>query len=205
MSKKTCIIITAVVAVITAAIAVFCMMSGGSYDSQLEEQAAVIRELENDIAAKTAVLTAGSSAVVTETSGIDLKRVAHDDEVALEFIKKVTTWNNWADYTAMRAEIMEQYQVNASSNFAKAFLPDYPTNTDPAGNEYNEIDNQKLSCSYKAMKSMVCGINGAQYDYFTIVTCAGAKDGVASNFNFIVTYTVDGVGNIFNLDAYTLT
>lgn len=206
MSKnKGFIVGTAVFGVLSLAIFVFCLASGGSYAGQLESQATQITTLENEIAAKTAAISAGNSAVVQSVSGIDLERVAHDDGVAEAFIRKVTTWDSWESYTAMRSEIMETYDIGASSNFAQVFLPDYPSKTDPAGNAYNDIDLQKLSCAYESMKSMPCAIRAAQYDYFTIVTCSGAKDGQASHFNFIMTYTVDGAGNLINLDAYTLT
>ena len=55
------------------------------------------------------------------------------------------------------------------------------------------------------MKSIVSGISGGQYSYFVIVTCAGGRDGATSTFDVVFCCDVDGIGNISNLEAYTLT
>lgn len=180
-------------------------VSAGSRASILEEQAVEIANLKNQVETQRASVQAGSSSVVQQTTGIDLERKAHDDEIIKAFAERVTTWSSHAEYTEMRAEIMSKYDLSEASRFATVFLPDYGSIKDGEGVEHNLIDYSSISCSYRGMKSIVSGISGGQYSYFVIITCSGGRDGSTSTFNVVFCCDVDGTGNISNLEAYTLT
>lgn len=181
------------------------VVSGSGRSSTLKDQRTEITNLSNQVESQRASVQAGSSSVVQQTTGIDLERKDKDDAVIREFAKLVTTWSTHDEYTAMRAEVMEKYALSESSRFATVFLPSYGSITDGAGVEHNLIDYNKISCSYRGMKSIVSGISGGQYSYFVIVTCAGGRDGATSTFDVVFCCSVDGIGNISNLEAYTLT
>lgn len=180
-------------------------VSGSGRSSTLAAQKAEIVELSNKVEAQRASVQAGVGSVVQQTTGIDLARKDKDDVIIKEFAELVTTWSTHEEYTSMRTEVMQKYALSDGSRFASVFLPDYGSITDGEGVEHNLIDYNHISCAYRGMKSIVSGISGAQYSYFVIVTCDGGRDGATSTFNVVFCCDVDGVGNISNLEAYTLT
>lgn len=178
---------------------------GGSHNGKLNKQAGEIANLQNQIETQKAQVSAGAGSVVQSTSGIDLARKSTDDAIIKEFAQLVTTWNSYDTYMEMRKEVMEKYALSESDRFSTVFLPDYGSITDGDGVAHNLIDYAKISCEYRGMRSIVSGINSAMYSYFVIVTCAGGRDGNTGPFNVVFCCTVDGAGNISNLEAYTLT
>lgn len=200
-----CVIaMTASVAILVIMI-IFGAVSGSRHNSTLESQASEIASLQNQVEVQKAAVQAGSSSVVQQVTGIDLERKSKDDEVIKNFAQRVCTWSTYEEYMAMRGDVLSKYSLSESSRFATVFLPSYGSIKDKDGTEHNLIDYNKISCSYRGMKSIVSGISGAQYSYFVIVTCAGSKDGSSSTFNVVFCCDVDGLGNISNLEAYTLT
>lgn len=199
------IVAMAVSASILVAVLAFSAVSSARHNATLEQQAEEIVSLKNQVEAKRSEVQAGSSSVVQQVTGIDLTRKAKDDEAIKAFAEKVCTWDSHEAYSAMRSEVLSAYSLSPSSRFASVFLPDYGSIKDGDGVEHNVIDFQKLSCAYRGMKSIVSGISGGQYSYFVIVTCAGGRDGSTSTFDVVFCCDVDGIGNISNLEAYTLT
>ena len=199
-----CIIgITASVVILIVVLAVGGI-SGSKHNATLTAQTNEITSLKNQVEVRRNEVQAGSGSVVQQVTGIDLERKAKDDGFIKAFAEKVCTWDSYESYMAMRGEILSQYALSESSRFASVFLPNYGSITDGEGVEHNVIDYQKITCAYRGMKSIVSGISGGQYSYFVIVTCAGGKDGATSRFNVVFCCDVDGLGNISNLEAYTL-
>ena len=193
---------------VALAVMILCIVvssfMGGSGNKELAQQELQITQLNNEIAAKSAAISSGNANVVGAVTGIDLARVQTDDEIAKAFISSITTWSNYNEYVDARLGLIENYGVQSNSNLLKVFLPEYPDVYDREGNSYNFVDYYKLSCQYRGMKSMVRDITDGVYQYFTIVTCSGVKDGNGGNFNLAMTYSIDSAGNIFGFDAYTL-
>ncbi len=198
------IVIIAVSIVALIGVFMFTKFSTSGYEGRLQAQATEITRLKNAIEVQNAAITAGVGSVVQQTTGIDLERKVRDDGTAINFLQKITTWSNYEDYNSMRSGVMQDYNLNPDSDFMTVFLPAYGSTTDQEGNTYNVIDQDKLTCQYRDMKSLVTDINGGVYTYFTIVTAAGGKDGAVADLNFAAMYSVDGNGNLSNFNAYTL-
>lgn len=178
---------------------------GNSSASEIEQQEAQIAALENEIAAQSAAISSGNANVVSNATGIEISRVQHDDEIAKGLIQRMTTWNSYEEYCAIRYEVMDKYGLVSNSHVMKVFFPEYPDIQDMSGNSYNFIDYYKLSCSYSGMKSMVRGISDSgKYSYFTIVSCKGIRNGNGGSFSVAFLYSVDANGTISEFDAYTL-
>ena len=193
---------------IAVVVMVLCIIAsqfmGKSGNKELAAQAQQIQQLNNEIATKSAAISSGNSNVVGAVTGIDLARVQTDNEIAKEFIESITTWSDYNEYVDARMNLIDKYGVQTNSNLLKVFLPEYPDVYDREGNSYNFVDYYKLGCHYRGLKAMVRDITDGVYQYFTIVTCSGVKDGNGGDFNLAMTYSIDTAGNIFGFDAYTL-
>lgn len=164
-----------------------------SLERELSAQQTEMADLGNQISVKRTQVNQGTQGVATQVTGIDLARVQKDNEIAKELISKVTTWSSQAEYDALREEMMLTYHLEARDRFMSTFLP-----------ATTDIDALQLNCHYSNMKAMVSNIAGAKYSYFTVVTASGSRSGATASFNFIMTYDIDGNGNLSNLSAYTL-
>ena len=183
----------------------FCSLTGNSTAKELGQQEVTIQKLENEIAALSAKISAGNETVVSNTTGISMERVSHDNDIVRPLLQTMTTWTNYQEYTNARLDIMENYGLSAQSAVMKTFFPEYPDISDREGNSYNFIDYYKLSCNYRGMRSMVRGISDTGvYSYFTVVGCTGNKNGNGSSFNLALLYSIDANGRISEFDAYTM-
>lgn len=178
-------------------VAGFLGMRERSYGITMEQQRRQVIDLENQLAVKQAELDTTQHAVIRDLTGLDMDRKAKDDEVARAFISRVTTWNGIDEYKAMRADVIKEYNLNSTSSFLTVFLPGTPGAHILSGMEY--------SCRYDSMDSQVYSINADVYSYFTKVkfVAAGPGGGTAT-VTVIFMYTVDGDGNIGNMNAYGL-
>ena len=183
---------------------VFSNITSGSSNKELDEQVRQIQVLENEIAVKSAEISAGNANIANKTLGLDMERGARDDESARSLLTTLTTWNNYEQYAAARLQMVDTYGLPTTGRFLTTFFPEYPDVKSPEGEPVNFIDAYKLSCAYRGMKSMIRGSENGVYSYFTIVTCSGNKDGSGSNFNLAVMYTIDESGRVYDFDAYTL-
>lgn len=170
--------------------------------TSIDEQESKISDLQNQITIKQASKEAVHTAVVTDSTGLDASRVAHDDNIAATFLKKCLTWSSYDEYMDVRKSLMDDYGLKPDSNFLKVFMPEVVNTTSPDGTNYNRIDVFGLNLSYDAMTSYVTDISDDKYSYFSFVTVSSqSKTKYEGTTTAAFIYTIDKDGNITNIDA----
>lgn len=164
------------------------------YQNSLVRQNAQLTQLENDLAVKKAQADASKDQVIQQATGMSAERKSKDDKIAYDFMFDVLTWNGASEFNSKRTEIMEKYKLGANDRFMNVFLAPMPYTADTA-DMYN--------CQLSSMSSLVSGISGTDYSYFSEVEAiARGPNGVTSTLHLIFMYTIDADGNISNLDAF---
>ena len=138
-------------------------------------------------------------------TGMDVRRVERDNQLALTYFTPAFSWRSGAEYDAARAVFVAD--LGEVHPFIRVFMP-------PNGSidRFNYIDLNNLNSDLISFDSYVTGIRGEIYMYTTIVTMAATGHlrntgalGPLSGQGFatvILMYTVDGRGVIGNISAW---
>lgn len=174
-----------------------------AFGTSIDEQESTIADLQNQITVKQASKEANHNVVVTQSTGLDASRVAEDDSVAAEFIKKCLTWSSYEEYNNIRNSLISDYKLKPDSNFLTVFMPEVVNTTSPDGTNYNRIDVFGYNLSYDGMTSYVTDISDdGKYSYFSFVTVSSkSKTKYEGTTTAAFMYTIDKDGNITNIDA----
>lgn len=173
-------------------------------DSQLSAQSSKILELSNQKETLAAAFNDASDEATKVASGLDMARVAKDDLVAKKLIKQVCTWDSKESYDAMRNDVMSKYKLADDSAFVRVFIPEVK-DVDVGGRKINEIDANGLNMEFMSMDSNVTNISGDKYTYLTTVKIQSSDSvGASAEGLSAFIYTVDGDGNLSDLNAYNI-
>lgn len=176
-----------------------------SLDSELKDSKREYANLLNEIDVKEQSILNNELALVNSINNLDSSRVTRDNEIAQEFIEYVTTWGSGAQYDEIRTSVMKDYQLNTTSNFTKHFLTENVKVVGDGGVEYNYIDRFEINSQYEDMTSILKGINSDIYSYLTEVEWSTQDvSGNEATSSIIFMYSVNGNGDLLNLDAYIM-
>ncbi|MDO4595515.1 MAG: hypothetical protein Q4B30_00850 [Coriobacteriaceae bacterium] len=176
----------------------------GNRDEALAAQSAKIAELENKKDVLEAAYSDANEEAIKVASGIDMARVQKDDKAAEKLIERVCTWDSKESYDGMRNGVMKDFGLEETSAFVQVFMPKI-TDATIEGKKINEIDANGLNMEFVRMKSNVIGISGDRYSYLTTVTIQSSdKTGASAEGDSVFMYTVDGKGNLSDLNAYVV-
>ncbi len=177
-------------------------VANAKHDERLAVQSAKIAELENKKDVLDAAYSDANEEAIKVASGIDMARVAKDDTAAKKLIERVCTWDSKESYDGMRNGVMKDFGLEETSPFVKVFIPKI-TDVKLDDKVMNEIDSNGLNMEFVRMKSNVIGISGDKYTYLTTVTIQSSdKTGANAEGESVFIYTVDGKGNLSDLNAY---
>ena len=177
-------------------------VANAKHDDYLSGQSAKIAELENKKDVLDAAYSDANEEAIKVASGIDMARVAKDDTVAKKLIERVCTWDSKESYDGMRNGVMKDFGLEETSPFVKVFMPKI-TDVKLDDKVMNEIDSNGLNMEFVRMESNVIGISGDKYTYLTTVTIQSSdKTGASAEGESVFIYTVDGKGNLSDLNAY---
>lgn len=191
---------------------IYSKVTLSTLESKIANQNSTISSMQSEYALAVTKKQDEENANVKATTGLDMSRVAKDDEVAGNFFKSVLTWNDETDgngkvtktagqvYDDMRADFIKTYGENNS--FATTFLPE---NRHVAGQNY--IDAFHVNSSYEDMESYVKNISSdGTYSYLAFVNWSTHDDtGNEAISECVFSYQVDTDGNFLNPEAWVLT
>lgn len=178
-------------------------LASSEHTAVLSRQSNQISDLSNKIAAIEADHAAKEAASNMDASGFSQDRKLKDDDKMEAFMKVVTTWKSYDEYTQARDEVMKLGNLTAESTFMKNFMPDIPNTVDSAGKSINKIDVGGYNMTFVDLDTTVTGIKTTTYSYFGLVTVSSTNPttGTSVQSYVPVTYDVDADGNISNIEA----
>lgn len=156
--------------------------------SAIEKQSLQADDLQNEIATEN---------IVESATGLDQSRVSRDDKIAEEFISDIMTWSDGETYDKNREKLMEL--VGEDNEIFESFMPENVKYQD-----LNYIDTHSANSKYEGMESYVTDIDGDKYSYIALVTWSTTMANVEGEAQCLFQYTIDGEGNITDLNAFTL-
>lgn len=193
-------IIAVVVLVLTFSVS-YIISSGQS--ASLDGIDAEIASLKSQIVLKEQTVANSEAKAVQAVTGLDKNRTTKDDEIMTNLFEHIFTWDSYESYCAIRTELIEQHDISAGSTFLSQFMPEVVDTTDSTGKHFNRIDVFGLNMAFEKMETYCTYIKGDEYSYAAFVEISSADNMGNTGYNkFMVTYTTDIDGNIFNLDAY---
>ena len=80
--------------------------------------------MQNEIAVRKTAVEQAAANVQHQTTGLDASRKASDDKAAMDFMRKILTWSDYAGYTANRELCKTQYGLDEAH---APGLPDFST------------------------------------------------------------------------------
>ena len=193
-------IIAAVMLILTIA-ASYIITSG--QNASLSALDGEIANLKSQIVLKEQTVANSEAQAVQAVTGLDKNRVDKDDKLMADLFEHIFTWDSYEGYCAIRNELIEEYDISASSSFMSQFMPAILDTTDSTGKHFNRIDVFGLNMSFENMESYCTYIKGDEYSYAAFVKISSADNMGNTGYNtFMVTYTTDIDGNITGLDAF---
>lgn len=193
--------------VISVSIFVCLAVMSGFHKERLAAMDDEISAMQRKVNAAEAEAQLGDKDLTKAVTGIDLDRVAKDDQKAESFLKKTFSWDDLDSYHAKREELMEEYGLSEDSPFMTAFMPNIGTVKDRDGNEYQRENVNIVKTEYEDMSSRVVAVSGDRYTYFTEVTLKvedESRPGSEGSALCVFGYSVDGDGNLSDLSGYTV-
>ena len=145
--------------------------------------------------------------VVEDASGMSFERVNKDNEVAKDFLERVTTWDNYEQYMAQRDSIIKEFKLSEDSRFLTTFMPHMEQYYDEETGEptFNYIDRNHLNMKLGDIDARVINVDGDKYSYFTVVEVSSVTDtGIEGTTKCAFLYTVDADGTLSNIDGMLL-
>ena len=175
-------------------------------DAQLDEQTAIIAQLELDKKNAEANTEGQENEVISDATGLDFNRVAQDDQKARSFIAVATTWDDCESYNNARQELISDYGIKEDSGLLTHYMPlveDFPGGA--GGSMINQIDASGANMTFDSMTSYVTKIDSGVYSYFATVKLSGSNSkGKMASGTSVFTYDIDVDGNVINVNAYTI-
>lgn len=205
-NNKAFLVILGIAFAIMAICGVRYVMANKDFESKLNEEATQIAELQNEIAVRKTAVEQAAANVQHQTTGLDASRKASDDKVAMDFMRKILTWSDYAGYTANRELCKTQYGLDEESGFMTTFLPEVLEVTSADGSKYNRIDLNGLNMRFGTMDTYVTDINaGGTQSYVAFVTSISRDgNGHEATGRMVFTYSCDPDGNLSEINGYTL-
>jgi len=209
--RKQSLPLSACVILALASIMTFVLVShsvGATTSASRVELMAVQEALlltEVTLSEQRGIIAEERRAEVIYHTGLDVWRVAQDNQLALEYFTPAFSWRSGAEYDAARAVFVAD--LGEAHPFVRVFMP--PNGTI---DRFNHIDLNNLNSELISFDSYVTGIRGEVYLYTAIVTMAATGHlrntgalGSLSGQGFatvILMYTVDSHGVISSLSAW---
>lgn len=160
-----------------------------SMEAVLTSQEAEIKELEEELAAVTAI----EKPVTEESKQPKENRRVKDTELAREFLKTLLTWRNYEVYCEVRAILQETYGISADDPLLTSFMPDVT----------EEVFGDSNMAFLKAETYLVHA-DEDHYSYAAFCNVDNRSNGNTGYGKVAVFYTIDGAENIQEVSAYPL-
>lgn len=189
------------------AVSVYAVHVRQSRQDTLESQEAQILQLKQSVRSTDDEANADYAKTMREaTGGVDATHKSRDDAAVEKMLRKALTWDSIDQYLKVRKEIKEQYNFSEDSQFMSTFMPGESqgvASKDASGDMHYSFD-KDIQSQYEGMKSVVDGVEGDTYSYFTLVSIKQISDnGTASETNYAALQYTVADGNITNIEAYT--
>lgn len=141
--------------------------------------------------------------ILNETTGLDLVRQKHDDELLRPICNTIFTWNNFETYNKAKEAMLKTYQMNET--VVNRLMPKVNSLIGKDGKEFNAIDAKGLKMQFLDLTSYVVKISGTDYSYLTEVRVEGADfAGYTEQGRILLSYDVSLNGEVKNFNGFTL-
>lgn len=161
---------------------------------------------QNDLNMKEALAREEVRKYVIAETGMDDRRVREDYQIAIEYFTPAFTWSSGESYDMARDGYVKDLGENHP--FLENFMP--PNNYI---DQYNYVDLNNLNSQLKSLDAYAVNIENDIYTYIAIVgiTSVAHLDNTGSlgdvtgqgNANVILTYSINGEGQVSDLGAWT--
>lgn len=197
--------------VLAIASLLFYVVSSGGWQNGLAAQESEIYKIQNDIELKKLTNVEKTQTVVKSATGLNMERVAKDNEIVDEFLSMVMSWDSYNKYESIRKTCETEYGISPDSNFMQVFMPEVVLAVSADGKAYNLIDDGDathpggINVKYESFEPYVTSISADVYSYFSFVEWS-TRDGAGHENTSVVIfmYDVNGDGEIQNVDASTV-
>ena len=139
-----------------------------------------------------------------EESGLDVSRVAEDNEVFDTFLHQYLLWTNRSEFTAQQGSLYSTYRLGDDNDFVSTFYPKFlGSGWDGSSilDKWAAIENADVSIEFGNVETHVIGINADKYSYIALVPITCSCDEFSESADFLIFYRVDARGYITGLRA----
>lgn len=187
-------------------VAAFCVCAGG-YTMVMNDRAASEQQAAAKVEAeKQAVselqdeLDAKASASLSEATGVDTERIAHDRNTVESIARAALTWDDSASYEKSRQTILD-LGVPEDSEFMTQFMKPVETVTNGHGAEMNSIDMTNAQTKFSTATTYCRGFDGDVYSYACVAVGTSSSGSATQDTSYIFTCSIDGAGAISDMRA----
>ena len=203
MNKKITQILPIIVFSILLIIGIVCrQLFLHSYDNLLAKSKQDLTDMRNERDMQNQKRVNAKQELLNKTTGLDLARQAHDDEIATKMFEDIFTWSDFKEYNQKQKAMLKKYHI--SEDIVRRLMPDVKE-IDTGDKKINEVDAYHLNMRFTGLKSFVTKISGTDYSYLTEVGVASKDelDNEASG-KILMSYNVSLNGKVDNIIGFTL-
>lgn len=167
----------------------------------LSAQKERIESLQAELADAKAKNQNALSAVVESASGVSHAREKADRDLAEQFLEDCATWDSYESYIRCRDRALIEYRIDKDSQFLTSYMAPIEMTTLLDGTEYNYIDAEGLNSRLYGFEDCLVSVDGDTYRHFAFVTFRTTSAGRSADTEAIMSYAVDGDGQIFDVEV----